>query len=99
MEQKLFDVLLENRKIEEDDDKLIVAFRNIEEGFAMPMDKSDENKDTSIEAQAERQFQELYSIVLQRFTPEELDYVFNILIPQEKKELENEDMLAKGYVI
>jgi hypothetical protein len=99
MEQKLFDVLLENRKVDEDSNKYSVAFENIEEGFILPVDKEEDDEDTSIEAQANRQFKELYSMVLERFTPDELDYIFNFLIPQEQREMKNRELVERGYEI
>jgi hypothetical protein len=92
---ELFDILLEKRKV--DDDKLMVAFENIEEGFAVPAKKDKE--DNSVEAQANQQFQALWAPVLQRFEPEELDYIFNILFPQEQQKMKDEDMVEKGYAI
>lgn len=100
MEQKLFDVLLENRKVDDDSNKYAVAFENIEEGFILPVDKEEEDgEDTSIEAQAKSQFKELYSMVIQRFTPDELDYIFNILIPEEQREMRNRELVERGYKI
>ena len=96
--KELFDILLEKRKVDTDDDKLMVSFENIEEGFAMPATKEGK-EDNSIEAQANKQMEELYAPVLKRFKPEELDYMFNVLFPQDQLDMRNRDMVKKGYAI
>ena len=97
MEQKLFDVLLENRKVDEDSSKYAVAFENIEEGFIVPKEEMEE--DNSMEAQANQMLQELYEPILERFTEGELDYIANDLIPNEIKKFRNEKMKDQGYKI
>tara|TARA_R110000824_G_scaffold359732_4_gene547321 strand:- start:2290 stop:2670 length:381 start_codon:yes stop_codon:yes gene_type:complete len=100
MESKgeLFDLLLEKRKVDSDDDKLMISFENIEEGFAVTSTKEGK-EDNSIEAQAKKQMEELYAPVLKRFKPEELDFIFNVLFPQEQEEMRHRDMVKKGYAI
>jgi hypothetical protein len=97
MEQKLFDVLLENRKVDADSNKYAMAFENIEEGFVVPKEEIEE--DNSMEAQANQMLQELYEPILQRFTEGELDYIANELIPNEIKKFRNEKMEDQGYKI
>ena len=97
MEQKLFDVLLENRKVDTDSSKYAMAFENIEEGFVVPKEEIEE--DNSMEAQANQMLQELYEPILQRFTEGELDYIANELIPNEIKKFRNEKMEDQGYKI
>jgi len=97
MEQKLFDVLLENRKVDADSNKYAMAFENIEEGFVVP--KEEIKEDNSMEAQANQMLQELYEPILQRFTEGELDYIANELIPNEIKKFRNEKMEDQGYKI
>ena len=97
MEQKLFDVLLENRKVDVESSKYAMAFENIEEGFVVPKEEIEE--DNSMEAQANQMLQELYEPILQRFTEGELDYIANELIPNEIKKFRNEKMEDQGYKI
>tara|TARA_R110000824_G_scaffold236036_1_gene424811 strand:+ start:245 stop:538 length:294 start_codon:yes stop_codon:yes gene_type:complete len=96
MEQNLFDVLSEKRKVDEDTDKYSVALKNIEEGFIVKNTKEPE-EDNSIEAQAKRQLEEMYSIVFERFSEEELKYVFEELLPNARAELRNTLRKEQGY--
>ena len=97
MEQKLFDVLLENRKVDTDSSKYAMAFENIEEGFVVPKEEIEE--DNSMEAQANRMLDEMYAPILERFSEGELDYIINDLIPDEMKKFRNEKMKDQGYKI
>jgi len=97
MEQKLFDVLLENRKVDEESSKYAMAFENIEEGFVVPKEEIEE--DNSMEAQANRMLDEMYAPILERFSEGELDYIINDLIPDEMKKFRNEKMKDQGYKI
>ena len=97
MEQKLFDVLLENRKVDEESSKYAMAFENIEEGFIVPKEEIEE--DNSMEAQANRMLDEMYAPILERFSEGELDYIINDLIPDEMKKFRNEKMKDQGYKI
>ena len=97
MEQKLFDVLLENRKVDEESSKYAMAFENIEEGFVVPKEEIEE--DNSMEAQANQMLDEMYAPILERFSEGELDYIINDLIPDEMKKFRNEKMKDQGYKI
>ena len=98
MEQKLFDVLLENRKVDADSNKYAMAFENIEEGFVVPKEEMEE-EDNSMEAQSNRMLDEMYAPILERFSEGELDYIINDLIPDEMKKFRNEKMKDQGYKI
>jgi len=98
MEQKLFDVLLENRKVDEGSSKYAMAFENIEEGFVVPKEEMEE-EDNSMEAQSNRMLDEMYAPILERFSEGELDYIINDLIPNEMKKFRNEKMKDQGYKI
>ena len=98
MEQKLFDVLLENRKVDEEASKYAMAFENIEEGFIVPKEEMAE-EDNSMEAPSNRMLQELYAPILERFSEGELDYIINDLIPDEMEKFRNEKMKDQGYKI
>ena len=95
MEQKLFDVLLENRKVDADSSKYAMAFENIEEGFVVPKEEIEE--DNSMEAQSTRMLHELYAPIVERFTEGELDYIIHDLIPDEMKKFRDEKMKDQGY--
>ena len=100
MEQKLFDVLLENRKVDEESSKYAMAFENIEEGFVVPKEEmEEEEEDNSMEAQSNRMLDEMYAPILERFSEGELDYIINDLIPNEMKKFRNEKMKDQGYKI
>jgi len=98
MEQKLFDVLLENRKVDKESSKYAMAFENIEEGFVVPKEEMEE-EDNSMEAQSNRMLDEMYAPILERFSEGELDYIINDLIPDEMKKFRNEKMKDQGYKI
>ena len=94
--QKLFDVLLENRKVDEESSKYAMAFKNIEEGFIVPKEEMAE-EDNSMEAQANRMLDELYEPILERFSEGELDYIIHELIPNEIKKFRNDKRKEQGY--
>ena len=98
MEQKLFDVLLENRKVDEESCKYAMAFENIEEGFIVPKEEMAE-EDNSMEAQSNRMLDEMYAPILERFSEGELDYIINDLIPDEMEKFRNKKMKDQGYKI
>ena len=98
MEQKLFDVLFENRKVDEEASKYAMAFENIEEGFIIPKEEMAE-EDNSMEAQSNRMLDEMYAPILERFSEGELDYIIHDLIPDEMKKFRNEKMKDQGYKI
>ena len=99
MEQKLFDVLLENRKVDEESSKYLMAFENIEEGFAVPKETMPSEEDNSQEAQSKRMLDDLYAPILERFTEGEIEYIINDLIPNEMKKFRDEKMKDQGYPI
>ena len=99
MEQKLFDVLLENRKVDEESNKYLMAFENIEEGFAVPKETMSAEEDNSQEAQSKRMLDDLYAPILERFTDGEMYYIINELLPNEMKKFRDEKMKDQGYKI